>query len=92
MRRSNQGRVGRTFQMAEDLSDDLTLRDGGDDPQRPPLTPRAAYHIQCKDVLQQPCPTPARRRRAVLVFPHALLAWRGDDRPTQMAVRRQKPS
>jgi hypothetical protein len=40
--------------MPEDLPDHLALRDGGDDLQRPPLTPRAARHIKRKDALQQP--------------------------------------
>jgi hypothetical protein len=30
--------------MLEDLPDDLAVRDGGNDPQRPPLTPGAARH------------------------------------------------
>src|SRR4029434_1083242 len=91
-RRSDGGRVHRELQMPEDLADHLAVRDGGDDPQWPPLTPRAACHLQGKDALQQPCPTPARRRwlRLLLVYP--LLARRGDDRPSQMTVRRQTPT
>ena len=50
---SNGWWVHRELQMPEDLPDHLALHDGGDDPQRPPLTPRAACHIQCKDALQQ---------------------------------------
>src|SRR5215510_817396 len=39
---------------------DNALHDGGDDAQRPLLAKRAARHIQRKDALQQPRPTPAR--------------------------------
>ena len=58
--------VQRTLQMPEALSDHLAVREDCDDPQRPPLTPGAACHIQCKNALQQSCPAPAgqaRRRR-----------------------------
>src|SRR5262245_35995377 len=34
--------VCRKFQVLEDLPDDLPVRDGRDNPQRPPLTPGAA--------------------------------------------------
>ncbi len=76
------------LQMPEDLPDHLAVRDGRDDPQRPPLTPGTACHIQCKDALQQSCPAPARRPGVRLLLVHALLAWRGDDRTAQAAVRR----
>jgi len=88
-RRGKRGWICGTFQMPEDLPDHLALRDGGDDPQHPPLTPGAARHVHRKDALEQPRPAPARRRCAVLLFLHTLLARRGDDRPTQVAVRRQ---
>src|SRR5215813_11950934 len=38
--------VCRKFQMLEDLPHHLAVRDGGDDPQRPPLTEGAARHRQ----------------------------------------------
>ena len=85
----NGGWVHGELQMPEDLLDHLTVRDGRDDPQRPPLTPGAARHIDRKHVLQQSCPAPARRYRTVLLFLYALLARRGDNRPTQVAVRCQ---
>jgi hypothetical protein len=88
-RRSNQGWVGCELQMPEDLADHLALRDSGDDPQRPPLTERAACHIQRKDALQQPCPAPTRRRGVRRLLVHPLLTRRGNDRPTQRTVRRQ---
>ena len=44
--------VCRKFQMLEDLPDDLAVRDGGNDPQRPPLTLGAARHIERKHPLQ----------------------------------------
>ena len=75
--------------MAEDLADHLALRDDGDEPQHALLTPGAAGHLQRKDPLEQPRPTLARRRGARLRLVEALLAWRREDRPTQMAVRRQ---
>jgi hypothetical protein len=50
----DRGRVCSTLQMAEDLADDLTLRDGGTDPQRPALTTWAARHGTCPYPLQQP--------------------------------------
>ncbi|MGE3541897.1 MAG: hypothetical protein AB7N91_31330 [Candidatus Tectimicrobiota bacterium] len=85
----NEGWIGGELQMPKDLLDHLALHDGRDDPQRPSLTPRAACHIQGKDALEQPCPAPARRRRAVFLLLHALLARRGDDGPTQVAMGRQ---
>src|SRR5262249_59858849 len=58
--RRDGGWVYSEFQMAEDLAGDLTLRDDGDEPQGPALTPWAVYHIQRKDPMQQPCPAPVR--------------------------------
>jgi hypothetical protein len=57
--------------MLEDLADHLAMRDGRDDVQRPPLTPRAACHVQCKHPLEQPRPAPARQlgARLRLAFP-----------------------
>src|SRR5919204_2380800 len=75
--------------MAEDLTDHLALRDDGDEPQCPTLTPREVCHIQRKDPMQQPCPAPRRRRGARLWLVEALLPWCREDRPTQMAVGRQ---
>jgi hypothetical protein len=92
MRRSNQGRVDGALQMLEDLPEHLALRDGGAEPQRPTLTPRAVGHSQCQDALQQPCPAPARRPGVRRLLVHPLLARRGDDGPAQVAVRCQTPS
>ena len=78
--------------MLEDLPHALAVRDGGDDPQRPPLTQGAARHIQRKHALEQSRPAPARRPGVRRLLVHALLAWRGDNRPTQVAVRRQTPA
>jgi hypothetical protein len=74
--------------MAEDLVDHRALRDDGDEPQGPALTPRAVHHIQGKDPLQQPGPASARRPGDRLRV-HPLLAWGGDDAPMQVAVWRQ---
>jgi hypothetical protein len=81
--------VCRKFQMLEDLPDDLTVRDGGDEAQRPPLAPGAARPIQRKDALEQPRPAPARRSRVGLLLVYTLLAWRRDDGAAQVAVGRQ---
>jgi hypothetical protein len=77
--------------MTEDLADHLALRDDGDEPQRPALTPRAVHHIQRKRPMQQLCPAPMRRRDRGLLYLQPLLARGGDDAPAQMAVRRQAP-
>ena len=74
--RRDGGWVCSKFQMPEDLADHLALRDGGDDPQRPALTKRAACHIQRKDALEQPRPAPARRRRC-RVSCSSTPCWRG---------------
>jgi hypothetical protein len=76
------GRRGRSeLQMAEDRADHLARRDDGDAPQHARLTPGAAGHLQGKDPLEQPRPTPARRRGARLRFVEALLAWRREECP-----------
>src|SRR5215831_3472249 len=83
--------VYRQFQMLEDLPDDRALRDGGDDPQCPPLAERAARHVQGKHPLEQPRPAPAWRPRVRRLLVDTLLAGRRDDGPVQVAVRRQAP-
>jgi hypothetical protein len=52
IRQGNGRWVCRKFQMLEDLPDDLPMRDGRDNPQRPPLTPGAARHIERKHALE----------------------------------------
>src|SRR5215831_8037949 len=86
--RRDGGWVGSTFQMAEDLADHCALCDDGDEPQCPALTKRAVCHIQRQDPMQQPRPAPA-RRPGVRLRVHPLLAWRRDDTPTEVAVRRE---
>src|SRR4029453_261604 len=51
--------VCRKLQMLEDLPHHLAVRDGGDDPQRPPLTARAARQLQRQHALQPSGPAPA---------------------------------
>src|SRR5262249_2551947 len=80
--------VCRNVQMLEELPDDLTVRDGGDETQHPPLTPRAAHHIQRKDALEQPRLAPARRSRVGLLLVSTLLPWRRGDGAAQVAVGR----
>ena len=81
--------VCRKFQMLEDLPDDLPVRHGRDNPQRPPLTPGAARHSERKHALEQSRPGPARGPGVRRLLVYALLSWRGDDRSTQVAVGRQ---
>ena len=50
--RCDGGWVYRAFQMTEDLADHLALRDDGDEPQGPALTPRAVHHSQRKHPMQ----------------------------------------
>src|SRR5215831_14433422 len=87
--RRDGGWVRCKFQMAEDLADHLALRDDGDKPQCSTLTERTRDHLQAKDPMQQPCPTPARRRGAHLRLIEALLPEGWEDRSTEVAVRRQ---
>jgi hypothetical protein len=88
-RRSNPGWGGCELQRPEDLPDHRALHDGGNDPQRPLLTARAARPSQGKDALEQSCPAPARRPRVRRLVLHPLLARRGEDGPAPAAVRRQ---
>jgi hypothetical protein len=75
--------------MLEDLPDDLALRDGGDDPQRPLLTTRAARHIQRKDALAAAAPNSSAATPCGRLWSSTPAGGRGDDRPTQVTVRRQ---
>src|SRR5262245_14157161 len=83
--------ICREFQMAEDLANDLTLRDDGNESQHSALTKRARAHLQGKHALQEsrPCPIRVAPRRLLPVSP--LLARCGDDAFAEMAVRRQAP-
>src|SRR5262249_33342321 len=81
--------ICRKFQMLEDLPDDLPVRDGRDNPQRPPLTPGAERHIERKYALEQSRPGPVSGPGVRRLLVYALLSWRGDDRSTQVAVGRQ---
>src|SRR5262249_32284288 len=83
--------VCRAFQMAEDLTDHLALRDDSDEPQRPALTPRTGSHLQVKDSPQEPGPSPIRGSRLRCRAVHPLLGQCRDDTPAEMAVRRQAP-
>jgi len=89
--RCNTRGVCSKFQMLEDLPDDLAVRDGGDDPQHPTRPPDAARHGQRKDAREQPRPAPALRRCAGFWFVHTLLAWRRNDRPTQILCGARQP-
>ena len=75
--------------MAEDFADHRALRDDGDEPQCSTLTERTRAHLQGKHALQESGPRPIRGAPRRLLSVHPLLAWGGDDRPTQMAVRCQ---
>src|SRR5215510_14279449 len=87
--RRDGGWVCREFQMAEDFANHRALRDDGDEPQHSALAKGTRSHIHVEHPLEQSRPTPARRRGACLRLVKALLPWRREDRPTQMAVRRQ---
>jgi hypothetical protein len=76
------------FQMSEDLADHLALCDDGNDPEGAATAQRTGGHLQTKDAAQQPGPRPVRGARLRLPV-HALLAWRREDAPAQVAVRRQ---
>src|SRR5262245_51261195 len=84
--------------MLEDLPDDLALHDGGNDPQRPLVTPRAARHVQCKDALEQPRPVPLETGKAsvVLVAPWTAIltpcAWRSPAGRARRALRFERLS
>ena len=52
--RRDRGRVCSALQMAADLADNLALRDGGTDPQRPALTTWSSRPGTCSYPLQQP--------------------------------------
>jgi len=78
--------------MAEDLADDLALRDDGDEPQHPALAKRTGAHLQGKHALQEPRPRPIRGTPLCLLSVHPLLTRRRDNRLTQCAMRRQTPA
>ena len=75
--------------MAEDLANDLTLRDDGDESQHPALTQWTRGHLQAKDPPQESGPRQIRGAPRRLLPVHSLLARGGDDAPAQMAVRRE---
>ena len=87
--RRDGGWVCSEFQMAEDLTDHLALRDDSDEPQRPLMAPRAGGHLQVKAPPQKPAPRPIGGTPWRLLRVHPLLAWGGDDAAAEVAVRRQ---
>src|SRR5215831_17493309 len=82
----NGGWVCSEFQMAEDLANDLTLRDDGDESQHPVLTQWTHGHLQGKHALQEPGPGPIRAAPLRLLPVHPLLAWSGTDGLAQCAM------
>jgi hypothetical protein len=93
-----QGGGHRELQMLEELPDHLAVRDGGDAPQRPLLTARAARHVQGKHPLQQPRPVPLETGKAgvMLVAPWTALlttcAWRSPAGRARRALRFERLS
>ena len=83
------GGTAASLQMTQDARDHRLLGDGGNDPERAASAQGTGGHIQGKHAPQQPRPAPARRPQAGLMPIHTLLARRRDDRPAQLAVRRQ---
>ena len=99
--RGKRWRVGCARQMTENRADHLGLSDGGEHPQRPLMAQRKVARlppptqwrktggqIQGKPPLQEPRPTPARRRCCGLIPLHALWTRRRRDRAAQAAMRR----
>jgi len=78
--------------MPQDTRDHGLLGDDGDEPQCAPAAPGTRGHLHVKHPLEQPCPAPARRRGARLRLVEALLPEGREDRPTQVAVRREATS
>jgi hypothetical protein len=72
--------------MAEDLANDLTLRDDGKESQHPALTKGTGSHLQGKHALQEPGPGPIRGPPLRLLPVHPLLAWGGTDCLAQCAM------
>src|SRR5215831_1241213 len=85
----NGGWVCSEFQMAEDLANDLTLRDDGDESQHPALTKWTRAHLQGKHALQEPGPGPIRSAPLRLLPVQPLLTRGGHDRVAQVTVGRQ---
>ena len=79
----------RELEMPQDARDHRLLGDDGNNPQRPLMAKRTGGHIQTKDAAQQPGPRPVRGARGYLLPVQPLLAWRGNDAPAHVAVRRQ---
>ena len=86
------------FQMPEDLPDHLALHDGRYDPQHPPLTPGAACHVECKDVLEPPRPVPLKMENAgvmliaLLIVIMSIGAWRFPAGRARRALRLERLS
>ena len=85
-RRGNRWWVHRALQRPEDLLDHLALRDGGDEPQRPLRSVRAARPLHRQDAREQLRRARARRSRVGLLLVHPLRAWRRDAGPPPGAV------
>src|ERR1700757_1375931 len=92
------GGVYSEFQMAEDFANHCALRDDGDEPQGPALTPRAVHHLQRKDPLQQPRPVPLETGKTGIVLVAswtAILttcAWRAPTGRARRALRFERLS
>lgn len=91
-RRCDGGWVDGELEMAQYLTDDRCLIDGGDEAQPSLLTHRTGCHIEGKYPLQQPCPVPSRRGTTGVVPIAALLAQGGKHRTSQVTMRRQHAS
>src|SRR5437870_10894810 len=79
---------GGQLEMPQDTRDHRLLGDDGNDAQGAPSAKRTGAHLQPKDAAQEPGPRPVRGARLRLPV-HTLLAWRREDAPAQVAVRRQ---
>ena len=90
-RRRNGRWVGSEFEMAQNLANDRSVGDGGDDAEGALETHGTALQVEGKDAFEQPGPTPTRRGAAALLRPTLLARCRGD-RVTQTAMRRSTPT
>jgi hypothetical protein len=77
--------------MVENLAENVSLGDGGNDLQRPPPTRGAAFQVEGEDTLQQSCPVPVRRACLRFLAVYTLLARCGNNRGPELAMRRETP-
>ncbi len=80
---------GGQLEVAQDAGHHRLLGDGGHDVQGAPAAQRTGRPIQINCAAQQPGPIPIRGSRLRVLAVHALLARGGNNRLSQLAMRRQ---